>query len=154
MNLRPSEINPTTAEIQMKKSSDSLNTQKNNAQTVTEFLKKQKILHLATLDKKGNPHVVPVWYLFDSKKLYIGTNSKTEKAKNIKNNSKVSFCVDTGINSPYIFGVMGQGNAKLIRGKNEVSKIEKRILLRYFKTLSNKSAKELFFLFLIPHFFL
>ena len=95
------------------------------------------------MDKKGNPHVVPVWYLFDSKKLYIGTNSKTEKAKNIKNNSKVSFCVDTGINSPYIFGVMGQGNAKLIRGKNEVSKIEKRILLRYFKTLSNKSAKEL-----------
>ena len=108
-----------------------------------EFLKKQKILHLATLDNKDNPHVIPVWYLFNSKKLYIGTNSKTEKAKNIKNNSKVSFCVDTGINSPYIFGVMGQGNAKLIRGKNEVSKIEKIILLRYFKTLSNKSAKEL-----------
>ena len=38
---------------------------------------------------------------------------------------------------------MGQGNAKLIRGKNEVSKIEKRILLRYFKTLNNKSAQEL-----------
>ena len=88
-----------------------------------EFLKKQKILHLATLDKKGNPHVVPVWYSFDSKKLYIGTNSKTEKAKNIKNNRKVSFCVDTGINSPNIFGVMGQGSAKLIREKNEVSKI-------------------------------
>jgi nitroimidazol reductase NimA-like FMN-containing flavoprotein (pyridoxamine 5'-phosphate oxidase superfamily) len=45
-----------------------------------EFLKKQKILHLATLDKKGNPHVVPVWYLFDSKKLYIGTNSIADKA--------------------------------------------------------------------------
>ena len=108
-----------------------------------EFLKKQKILRLATLDKKDNPHVVPVWYLFNSKKLYIGTNSKTKKAKNIKNNSKVSFCVDTGINSPDIFGVMGQGNAKLIREKNEVSKIEKRILLRYFKTLNNKSAQEL-----------
>ena len=108
-----------------------------------EFLKKQKILHLATLDKKGNPHVVPVWYLFDSKKLYIGTNSKTEKAKNVKYNSKVSFCVDVGINSPDIFGVMGQGNAKLIIGKNEVSRIEKTVLLRYFKTLNNKSAQEL-----------
>ena len=108
-----------------------------------EFLKKQKILRLATLDNKDNPHVIPVWYLFNSKKLYIGTNSKTKKAKNIKNNSKVSFCVDTGINSPDIFGVMGQGNAKLIRGKNVVSKIEKRILLRYFKTLNNKSAQEL-----------
>ena len=108
-----------------------------------EFLKKQKILRLATLDNKDNPHIIPVWYLFNSKKLYIGTNSKTKKAKNIKNNSKVSFCVDVGINSPDIFGVMGQGNAKLIREKNEVSKIEKRILLRYFKTLNNKSAQEL-----------
>ena len=108
-----------------------------------EFLKKQKILRLATLDNKDNPHIIPVWYLFNSKKLYIGTNSKTKKAKNIRNNSKVSFCVDVGINSPDIFGVMGQGNAKLIREKNEVSKIEKRILLRYFKTLNNKSAQEL-----------
>tara|TARA_B100000378_G_scaffold245645_1_gene216618 strand:+ start:153 stop:554 length:402 start_codon:yes stop_codon:yes gene_type:complete len=108
-----------------------------------KFLKNQKILRLATLDKNGNPHVVPVWYLFDSKKLYIGTNSKTEKAKNVKYNSKVSFCVDVGINSPDIFGVMGQGNAKLIIGKNEVSRIEKTVLLRYFKTLNNKSAQEL-----------
>ena len=58
-----------------------------------EFLKKQKILRLATLDNEGNPHIIPVWYLFNSKKLYIGTNSKTEKAKNIKNNSKISFCI-------------------------------------------------------------
>ena len=51
--------------------------------------------------------------------------------------------MDTGINSPDIFGVMAQGNAKLITGKNDVSKIEKKILLRYFKTLKNKSAQEL-----------
>tara|TARA_B100001765_G_scaffold135488_1_gene85509 strand:+ start:214 stop:615 length:402 start_codon:yes stop_codon:yes gene_type:complete len=108
-----------------------------------EFLKKQKILRLATLDKKDNPHVVPVWYLFNSKKLYIGTNSKTKKAKNVKNNSKVSFCVDVGINSPDIFGVMGQGVGKLIIEKNEVARIEKIILLRYFNTLDDKSAKEL-----------
>ena len=108
-----------------------------------EFLKKQKILHLATLDNKGNPHIIPVWYLFNSKKLYIGTNSKTEKAKNVKNNSKVSFCVDVGINSPDIFGVMGQGVGKLIIEKNEVARIEKIILLRYFNTLDDKSAKEL-----------
>ena len=108
-----------------------------------EFLKKQKILHLATLDNKDNPHIVPVWYLFNSKKLYIGTNSKTEKAKNVKNNSKVSFCVDVGINSPDIFGVMGQGVGKLIIEKNEVARIEKIILLRYFNTLDDKSAKEL-----------
>ena len=108
-----------------------------------EFLKKQKILRLATLDKKGDLHIVPVWYLDSKKRIYIGTNTKTEKAKNIKNNHKVSFCVDIGINSPDIFGVMGQGNAKLIKEKNDVEEIGKIILLRYFKTLDNKSAQEI-----------
>ncbi|HET7345381.1 MAG TPA: pyridoxamine 5'-phosphate oxidase family protein, partial [Nitrososphaeraceae archaeon] len=69
-----------------------------------EFLRSQKILRLATIDPSGNPHIVPVWYMYANKKFYIGTNTKTKKAKNIKKNSKVSFCVDTGIKSPGIFG--------------------------------------------------
>ena len=109
----------------------------------TEFLKKEKILHLATIDEKNSPHIVPVWYMYSAKKIYIGTNTKTQKAKNIKKHRKVSFCVDVGINSPKIYGVMGKGTAKLIKEKDRVLRIEKRILLRYFKTLNNKSAKEL-----------
>ena len=108
-----------------------------------KFLKKEKILHLATIDEKNNPHIVPVWYLYSSKKIYIGTNTKTQKAKNIKNHKKVSFCVDVGVNAPKIFGVMGKGTAKLLKEKSTVRRIAKRILLRYFKTLESKSPREL-----------
>ena len=108
-----------------------------------EFLKKQKILHLATIDKTGTPHIVPVWYMYSTNKIYIGTNTKTEKAKNIKSHKKVSFCVDVGVNSPSIFGVMGQGTAKLIKDNHTVSRLAKRILLRYFNNLNNKSAQEI-----------
>ena len=108
-----------------------------------KFLKKEKILHLATIDEKNSPHIVPVWYMYSSKKIYIGTNTKTQKAKNIKNHKKVSFCVDVGVNAPKIFGVMGKGTAKLLRDKSTVNRIAKRILLRYFKTLDGKSAREL-----------
>ena len=108
-----------------------------------EFLKKQKILHLATIDKTGTPHIVPVWYMYSTNKIYIGTNTKTEKAKNIKTSKKVSFCVDVGVNAPNIFGVMGQGTAKLIKDTNTVSRLAKKILLRYFKDLNNKSAQEI-----------
>lgn len=107
------------------------------------FLKTQKVLRLATIDKKGVPHIVPVWYLYSQKKFYIGTNTRTEKAKNLKKNKRVSFCVDVGVHSPQIYGVMGKGYAKLILEKNKVSDIAKQILKRYFKTLQNKSAKEL-----------
>ena len=108
-----------------------------------EFLKKEKILHLATIDEKNTPHIVPVWYLYSAKKIYVGTNTKTQKAKNIKIHKKVSFCVDVGVNAPNIFGVMGKGTAKLLKEKIIVNKIAKKILLRYFKSLDNKSAKEL-----------
>jgi len=108
-----------------------------------EFLKSQKVLRLATIDKNKTPHIAPVWYLYSGKKIYIGTNTKTQKAKNTKTNKRVAFCVDVGVNAPNIYGVMGQGDANLILENNKVKTIAKKILLRYFKTLKSKSAKEL-----------
>ena len=108
-----------------------------------EFLKSQKVLHLSTIDKNKTPHIAPVWYLYSGKKIYIGTNTKTQKAKNAKTNKRVAFCVDVGVNAPNIYGVMGQGDANLILENNKVKTIAKKILLRYFNTLKSKSAKEL-----------
>ena len=116
---------------------------KNIMSKQTKFLKNQKILHLGTIDGKNSPHVVPVWYLYSAKKIYVGTNTRTQKAKNIKLHKKVSFCVDEGVNAPNIFGVMGKGTAKLLKEKSTVRRIAKRILLRYFKTLEGKSPREL-----------
>ena len=108
-----------------------------------EFLKDQKILRLATIGKNKTPHIAPVWYRYSGKKFYIGTNTKTKKAQNVKKNQKVSCCVDVGINAPNIYGVLVQGNANLITDNSKVKIIAKKILSRYFKTLENKSAKEL-----------
>ncbi|HII35646.1 MAG TPA: pyridoxamine 5'-phosphate oxidase family protein [Nitrosopumilaceae archaeon] len=107
-----------------------------------KFLKSQKILRLATIDKRGGPHIVPVWYLYKGGLFYVGTNTATEKAKNVKKNPKVSYCVDAGIRSP-IYGVMGKGIARLILNKKIVSGITKKILLRYFRSLNNSTAQEL-----------
>jgi len=106
------------------------------------LLRKQKIMHLATIDSKNTPHLVPVWYKKIGKKFYIGTNTKTVKAKNITKNNKVCFCIDVGVWHP-IDGIMITGKAKLLRNENMVKKIAGQILLRYFKSLREKSAKQL-----------
>lgn len=106
------------------------------------FLKEQKILRIATLDKKNTPHLVPVWYRYSGGKFYIGTNTKSKKAKNITHNKTVCFCIDDGVWHP-IYGVMGIGKAKLILQENKVKSIARRILLRYFKNLKVRSAREL-----------
>ena len=108
-----------------------------------EFLKTQKILRLSTIGKNNFPHITPVWYMFSGKKIYIGTDTKSQKIKNIQKNNHVSFCVDVGVNSPDIYGVMGQGIANLILEMPKTKTIAKKILLKYFKTLENKSAKQL-----------
>jgi general stress protein 26 len=108
-----------------------------------EFLKSQKVLRLSTISKDKTPHIVPVWYLYSSKKIYIGTNTRTKKAKNLKKNKRIAFCVDTGVNAPNIYGVEGEGNANLILDKTKIKKIATKILLRYFKNMNNKSAIEL-----------
>ena len=108
-----------------------------------EFLKSQKVLRLATISKDKTPHNVPVWYMYRAKKIYIGTNTRTQKVKNLKKNNRVAFCVDVGIKSPDIFGVHGQGNANLILDKTRVKKIAINILLRYFKNIKNNSAEKL-----------
>ena len=107
-----------------------------------EFLKTQKVLRLSSIGENKLLHVVPVWYMYSSKKVYVGTNTRTQKVKNLRKNNKVAFCVDVGDNSP-IYGVMGQGNANLILEINTVKRIAKKILARYFKSIQNKSAKEL-----------
>lgn len=108
-----------------------------------KFLREQKVLRLVTMSKKNIPHIVPVWYMYSAKKIFIGTNSKSQKAKNIMQNKDVAFCVDVGVMSPDIYGVMGQGKARLIRESSKVKRIGEKILLRYFKTIQNKSAQEL-----------
>ncbi len=108
-----------------------------------EFLKTQKILRLSTIDKNNFPHITPVWYIFSGKKIYIGTDTKSQKIKNLEKNNHVSFCVDVGVNAPNIYGIMGQGIANIILEMPKAKKIAKKILLKYFKTLENKSAKKL-----------
>ena len=108
-----------------------------------EFLKNQKILRLSTIGKNKIPHIVPVWYRYANNKFYVGTNTRTVKAKNIKKNNNVSCCVDVGVNAPNIYGVLAQGKANIILENPKVKTIAKKILLQYFKTLENKSAKEL-----------
>ena len=109
----------------------------------SDFIKSQKILRLSTIDPQGNPHIIPVWYDYINGKFYIGTNTRTIKARNIKKNPRVSFCIDVGIRSPNIFGIMGNGRARLILEDKRVQLVAKKILRRYFKSLKNKSAQHL-----------
>lgn len=58
------------------------------------------IMKLATLTSEGWPSVNPVWYEYDGETFLVAGRKKAAWVANIKNDSRVSLCIDTS-EGPY-----------------------------------------------------
>ena len=85
------------------------------------YLQKQRLGRLATVTRTGNPHVVPVNFLFNPEFESIdivGRELPTSlKYKNIVNNGRVAFVVDDIVSlSPYLARMIEiRGHAEIVR---------------------------------------
>ncbi|ABK77241.1 flavin-nucleotide-binding protein [Cenarchaeum symbiosum A] len=95
------------------------------------FLQSQKLLRLATVGSDGTPHVVPVWYVYKNGKIYIGTNTQTQKAHNLEGRPRAGFSVDEGSGMYNVTAVTGSGSVTFIMDKMEVERIERLIMDKY-----------------------
>ena len=78
-----------------------------------QFLQQNELCRFATASKKGEPHVVPVSYVWHEDSPYIVTDYKTRKLKNLRENPHAAILVDTA------------GTQKLLLISGPVSIIEK-----------------------------
>ena len=78
---------------------------------IEEYLAGRHIAHLATLNPDGSPHLIPIWYLYETGKIYMIGGSGV-KARNIKNDPRVVVSI-TGPEQPYKY-VLIEGTAQLI----------------------------------------
>jgi PPOX class probable F420-dependent enzyme len=66
------------------------------------FLRAARVAHLATADAKGQPHVIPVCFVFDGKNFYSPVDEKPKRVapqklkriRNILENPQVSLVID------------------------------------------------------------
>ena len=79
----------------------------------TNFLKSNEMCRFATASRRGEPHVVPVSYVWDQDHAYIVTDYGTRKLRNLKENPKAAILVDSG------------GTSKLLLISGPVEIIEK-----------------------------
>ena len=77
------------------------------------FLESHEMCRFATASKRGEPHVVPVSYVWDREHAYIVTDYKTRKLKNLRENLQAALLVDSG------------GTSKLLLISGPVEIIEK-----------------------------
>ena len=97
---------------------------------IASFLSTGKLLlRLGSKDEHGDPVIHPVWYLYESGKLYIFTGAGSKKAKNVWRSSHVYFSVDSD-GEPYR-GVKGKASAVIMKDSRRAVQIGSDIVRKY-----------------------
>jgi|Deesub1362A_J573_1020465.scaffolds.fasta_scaffold00216_23 nitroimidazol reductase NimA-like FMN-containing flavoprotein (pyridoxamine 5'-phosphate oxidase superfamily) len=95
---------------------------------VVRLIEKPMIASLAT-SMDDQPHVAPVWYLYEGGKIYISTSGK--KVRNIRGNPKVAISIEESEKGIPGWRVILLGSASIIEDKEIIKNISKRIFTRY-----------------------
>jgi PPOX class probable F420-dependent enzyme len=67
---------------------------------------------IATVRADGRPHIAPIWFDLDGNSIVFTTGKDTVKAKNMRRDQRVTFCVDDDV-PPFSFAII-DGIAELI----------------------------------------
>jgi PPOX class probable F420-dependent enzyme len=78
-----------------------------------EFLQQTQTIVLSSIDSRGYPHSVAMWYVIDNGRVLMTTYAKSQKALNIQRNPKVALMAESGVTYDTLKGVLIRGRAEV-----------------------------------------
>ena len=94
---------------------------------VPNFMDEQWIATIATVDAKGEPHAVPVWFTFDHEMIHVQTDRKSVKVRNIQRNPHVSIAVYNAHDE----AVVVRGQAKIVDNEKKFKRLTQAHIDKY-----------------------
>jgi PPOX class probable F420-dependent enzyme len=85
-----------------------------SAEEITQFLHEQRVATCATVGLDGQPHLVAMWYAVLDGVVWFETKAKSQKAVNIRRNSRVTVMVETGHTYDALRGIALEGHAVIV----------------------------------------
>ena len=99
---------------------------------VVEFLSSgAKILQIATIGRKGVPHLTPMWFVMEDGRIVFRSFTKSQKIVNLRRDPRLTVLVETGSSYDELRGVMIEAEAELIDDPDYVLGIYGRLAARY-----------------------
>jgi PPOX class probable F420-dependent enzyme len=97
-----------------------------------DFIALQRVIRVATVDRNGMPHDVPVCNIVEGNHIYFATEKKSKKVKNLTENNKVALvCDEYSEIWSYLKGVLIQGEARIIPKGIEFRKLRRMLYQKY-----------------------
>jgi nitroimidazol reductase NimA-like FMN-containing flavoprotein (pyridoxamine 5'-phosphate oxidase superfamily) len=107
-----------------------------------DFLEnKDLLIHIGTVDEKGEPFVTPTGFYFDRDldKIYITTQKNSKKVDNLRRRNTIYFCIDDP--TPPYKGVRGKATVKINEDINHNLSVTKKLLMRATGSLEDPISK-------------
>ncbi|MEV4804164.1 pyridoxamine 5'-phosphate oxidase family protein [Nonomuraea sp. NPDC049421] len=90
---------------------------------VAAFIENSGKLQLATINPDGTPHLVTMFYGLDEGRIAFWTYAKSQKARNLARDPRVSCLVEAGESYDELRGVLVYGTATLVDDRDHVMAI-------------------------------
>ena len=107
---------------------------------VADFLRARLLGRLATASLDGQPHIVPVWFLWEDGAVWISSYRSTRKVIDIERNHKCALVVDIENAEDGLTAVVLEGQAELV--SVPVDTVKQRIERIYIKYLGPDGVLE------------
>ncbi|MBF6450300.1 MULTISPECIES: PPOX class F420-dependent oxidoreductase [Nocardia] len=98
---------------------------------ITEFLKRSRIMTLASLGKNGTPHLTAMWYGLVDGEIWFETKGKSQKAVNLRRDPRVTVLVEAGDTYDQLRGVSIEGRAEIVEDPDALFKVGVSVWERY-----------------------
>jgi PPOX class probable F420-dependent enzyme len=73
---------------------------------------------VATVDRDGSPHVVPLWFVWPEEAIYVSTSRDSRTWHNASADPRVSLSIDLGRSWVEIAGIEVRGRAELLSAEH------------------------------------
>ena len=100
--------------------------------SVAELVQWERVCRVATVGRRGMPHLVPVCHVLHGGKIYFASGDDGRKVKNLMENPRVTVTIDCYSDAwAGLRGVMVQGTAKLIERGPRFRRIRALLYKKY-----------------------
>ncbi len=102
---------------------------------IDAFLELRLIMSVATINRDGRPHLVPMWYGFLEGAPALWTYGKSQKVLNLMRDPRITCLVEAGKDYEELKGVELIGKALVSSRREDVQKVGESVYERYIGPL-------------------
>ncbi|MBW2288891.1 MAG: pyridoxamine 5'-phosphate oxidase family protein [Deltaproteobacteria bacterium] len=95
-----------------------------------DFIESQKTVQVATINKDGTPHLVPLWFAVIDGEIVLETFTKSQKVVNLERDPRMTVLLEAGEVYEELRGATIYAEAELVRDFDRVHELHMAVLTR------------------------